>query len=807
MAHRRSLALLVIGFAVGCAQGTSGSGSGEGSEGGSAPTGCEPGTSAPCYTGPEGTEGLGICRAGTAICLEDGTGYGACDAEVLPAIEDCASGLDEDCDGDILDADAGCVCAPNTANPCYDGPEGTEDVGACVGGTSACDADGRGFGACAGQVVPAAEDCTLAGDEDCDGQEFDAEDGCVCLPGDTTSCYDGPAGTDGVGACVSGTADCAADGKSWGPCVGQTVPAPELCATGIDDDCDGALNEEGPDCVCAPGTTAPCYTGPGGTQGIGACTAGTSTCNVLGTGYGVCAGQVVPTTETCNTAVDDDCDGQTNESGVGCVCVPNATVACYSGPAGTQGVGVCVAGTAVCNAMGTATGACSGQVVPTPETCSNLVDDDCDGVICAQPLWAFIEGDGADQRGVAVEHDGTDSILLAGSFGGALDFGLGTLTSSGQNDVLLAKLGSGGAAVWTKSFGDAADQTATGVSVDPQDSVVVVGGFAGTMNFGGAALTSLGATDVFIGKLNSAGAHVYSRRIGDAAAQTATAVATDTLGAALVVGTFGGSMILGATTLVSAGGNDAFVMKFNALGSFSWAKRYGDGATQTAEGVAVDTASNVILAGTFQGTVDFGAGPVTSAGGTDIYVLKLDTLGNFVWLKTYGDGADQSVSDVATDATNAIVLGGSFAGTVDFGGTQHTANGVDLFVAKLDASGNLVWSKRDGGPGTEVIDDVAVDASGNVAATGHFDSSVDFGLGSVPATSASDLVLVKLSSAGAPTWLRTYGNGLFQAGNGVSFDAAGAVVLAGATTGTVNFGLGALVGVGGVDLAVAKLAP
>ena len=151
MPRPRSFAPVLVLLLAACAQGNTGLGSGSGSEGGSAPTGCEPGTSAPCYTGPEGTEGLGICRAGSAVCREDGVSYGDCESQVLPAIEDCASGLDEDCDGDILDADAGCVCAPNTANLCYDGPAGTKDVGLCVGGTSVCGADGKGFAPCAGQ--------------------------------------------------------------------------------------------------------------------------------------------------------------------------------------------------------------------------------------------------------------------------------------------------------------------------------------------------------------------------------------------------------------------------------------------------------------------------------------------------------------------------------------------------------------------------------------------------------------------------------------------------------------------------------
>ncbi len=138
-----------------------------------------------------------------------------------------------------------------------------------------------------------------------------------------------------MGACNGGTKTCNGQGTAYGSCVGEVMPVAETCNTPVDDDCNGQTNEGGAGCVCAPNSTASCYDGPAGTQGVGACHAGTKTCNALGTAYAACAGEVTPTTETCNTPVDDDCNGQTNEGGAGCVCAPNATASCYDGPAGT----------------------------------------------------------------------------------------------------------------------------------------------------------------------------------------------------------------------------------------------------------------------------------------------------------------------------------------------------------------------------------------------------------------------------------------------------------------------------------------
>jgi hypothetical protein len=102
------------------------------------------------------------------------------------------------------------------------------------------------------------------------------------------------------------------------------------------------------------------------------------TCNSTGTAYGPCAGEVVPTTESCATTADDNCNGTANE---GCVCTPFTSTSCYTGAAGTQGIGACKAGTKSCNSTGTAYGACTGQVTPTTESCKTAVDDNCNGTV------------------------------------------------------------------------------------------------------------------------------------------------------------------------------------------------------------------------------------------------------------------------------------------------------------------------------------------------------------------------------------------------------------------------------------------
>ncbi|WP_437730095.1 hypothetical protein [Sorangium sp. So ce1335] len=130
---------------------------------------CEPGAQVPCYTGPPSTADVGICRRGVATCSADGSELGACIGEVTPAPETCTDPADEDCDGQANEEGSGCACVPGDAAPCYGGPPGTGGVGICKAGTKFCDTQGTGYGPCIGEVLPTADDCHTAADENCDG--------------------------------------------------------------------------------------------------------------------------------------------------------------------------------------------------------------------------------------------------------------------------------------------------------------------------------------------------------------------------------------------------------------------------------------------------------------------------------------------------------------------------------------------------------------------------------------------------------------------------------------------------------------
>lgn len=342
---------------------------------------------------------------------------------------------------------------------------------------------------------------------------------------------------------------------------------------------------------------------------------------------------------------------------------------------------------------------------------------------CSQPdcaKWALRFGDSAGQLASSVAVADNDDIFLLSNAAGAIDFGDGRLQSDGLTDVFVSRLDPGGTPLWTTHFAGGYDDHGNALALDPNGNVLVVGSFQGTVDFGGKKLTSQGDKDIFVAKLSPEGALLWVDRYGDTLGQAAIGVASDGKGNVLVTGCFAGDITVGGDLIQSPGLDDAFVMKLGPDGTPRWAFSTGDPTTfECGYRVAADASNNVLFAGDFNGPVTFDLTHL-SAGKSDIFLAELDPMGVPVWSRRYGGAEDDIVGGLLVTPSGRIVLAGAFQGTVDFGGNLPltSKNGFDPFVLSIQGNGSTVWSRGLGGDEKEVLIGASLDHAGDVLVAG-----------------------------------------------------------------------------------------
>ncbi|MEP7126122.1 MAG: hypothetical protein ABJE95_34635, partial [Byssovorax sp.] len=221
--------------------------------------------------------------------------------------------------------------------------------------------------------------------------------------------------------------------------------------------------------------------------------------------------------------------------------------------------------------------------------------------------------------------------------------------------------------------------------------------------------------------------------------------------------------------------------------SYQWAKRYG---VMSSTDLAVDSAGNSILIGTAQGAVDFGGGALAPLGDDDVVLAKIDASGNHVWSKRLGDGAKQRAGGVAVTPAGIVIATGTFVGNLAPYG--FSPNGFDAFVFALDPAGGFLWSTQMGdAAGSQGGTKVAVNAAGKVGLVGSFSGSIVLGGNTLSSVTPTTFV-GELDSLGKPLW----GNSISVIPYNIAIDAAGNLVLCGYVNGPVDLGGGLLTDVG-----------
>ncbi len=385
-------------------------------------------------------------------------------------------------------------------------------------------------------------------------------------------------------------------------------------------------------------------------------------------------------------------------------------------------------------------------------------------------LWAKQMGGTGNDQGLSIAVDANGNVYTTGIFRGTTDFdpgaGVYNLTATVGNDIFISKLDANGNFLWAKQMGSGGNTRSNSIVLDANGNIYTTGNFQNTADFDPGAgvynLTSIVGNDVFISKLDANGNFLWAKQIECANTNWSNSIAVDVNGNVYTTGYFQGTADFdpGSSTynLTSVGNDDIFITKLNGNGNFLWTKQMGGTGSDRSYSIAI-TNGNVYATGVFAGTTDFNIGfgsyNLTSAGGQDIFVSKLDINGNFLWAKQMGGVNNELAYSIAIDANEYVYTTGYCQGTADFDPGSGVYNltstgGSDIFVSKLDANGNFLCAANMGGTGHERSHFIAVDAAENVYTTGYFQGTADFdpSIGNYNLTSAisSDIFIVKINT-------------------------------------------------------------
>lgn len=332
---------------------------------------------------------------------------------------------------------------------------------------------------------------------------------------------------------------------------------------------------------------------------------------------------------------------------------------------------------------------------------------------------------------------------------------------------------------WVKMLESNMSDQGQAIIADQVGNVYITGAFSGSADFdpgpGTTILTAQSGSDVFVMKMDVYGHLKWARRVGANQDDAGHDVAVDANGNVYYTGWYKQTVDfnpgIGTANLTSLSGSyDVFISKLDSSGNFQWAKTIGTSNDDDGSAITIDNWGNVYVTGYFAGTCDFDPGAstynLTSAGSSDIFVLKLNSNGDFKWVATAGSISYDWGKGIVTDQNGSVYITGSYVSSPDMNPGPGFYNlvmygNLDVFVWKLDSARNFQWARGMGGPEQDRGMDIGIDHLGEVVIIGSFEDTADLdptaGVINTPVVGNSDVYVCKLDGAGNLIWSKSYG--------------------------------------------------
>jgi hypothetical protein len=317
----------------------------------------------------------------------------------------------------------------------------------------------------------------------------------------------------------------------------------------------------------------------------------------------------------------------------------------------------------------------------------------------------------------------------------------------------------------------------------------LAGEFLDTTQFGDKMLISSGGTDIFLVKHTEEGVPVWANKIGAADYDYVQKVITDANGNVIITGYFYGSTQIGADHYTSFGSQDIFIAKYNPEGAFLWSFRAGGQSADYITGLALDADQNIIITGYFYDEMYFGDTTFTASNSSDIYLAKFDAGGELLWTTSAGGSSSDQSRSASSDPEGNILITGSFYYDITFGDTAiSTTNPVGVFIAKYLPNGQMEQVFQLDGTylSTEVY--VVAGQEGDFYISGNFSEMIHFGCKTFDAGQFNqDIFIAKYDASGDLQWAHHAYSASSDQVMGIDIDANNDLYLTGHYLDTIYF--------------------
>lgn len=302
----------------------------------------------------------------------------------------------------------------------------------------------------------------------------------------------------------------------------------------------------------------------------------------------------------------------------------------------------------------------------------------------------------------------------------------------------------------------------------------------------------------------------WAKRAGLWAYDYGYGITTDNSGNVYIAGKYEMKANFSGTVVPCQGNHDIYVAKYSPSGALAWVRTAGGYTGDYATCIATD-GSYVYIAGEIEGAgakITFVGSSITlyAQGSNDVFIAKYDLNGTLIWARRAGGYDWDKATGIACDNSGNIYVCGYFKNNSTFGGTStiYSSGAEDIFVAKYNSSGTFLWVRKAGGSGRDEAKEIGVDDAGNVYVCGMFKNTANFSGTNITSSGYLDMFLVKYSASGNLQWVKKAGGAWDDVAWSMTLDDAGKIFVAGEFNSSVNFDGIHLTTAGAGDIFVAR---